>query len=59
MHGQPQRGATRRMPSNKRLEKHQLDLLRLLHIQGDADSAFSQICCAVLNIIIIMFKGEQ
>ena len=44
MHGQPQqiqRGATRGMPGNKRLEKHQLDLLGLLHTQADADSAVS------------------
>ena len=44
MHGrpqQPQREATRGMPGNKRLEKHQLDLSRLLHIQAETDSAVS------------------
>ena len=38
---QPQRGATRGMLGNRRIQKHQVDLLRLLHIQTDADSAVS------------------
>ena len=49
MHGRPQqtqRGATRGMAGNKRLEKYQLDLPWLLHTQAGVDSA---VCCSRLS----------
>ena len=59
MHGrpqQPQRGATRGMPGNKRLKKHQLGLSWLLHIQAGADSAVD--CPQILYFVLSSSRSQ-